>query len=168
MVKILLPLGRLQSPTIKMNLASPRYCISTFDPHLIAKYQSRFSDFDDKVISMHARDRSVREIHSHRCQSYVHVWTSPDCNRLDGSGSQLTTTADCQSVGSLSQALDQISGRQSYFPLKARPPPSPLALPLSGATLKQLLVCLQRVGVRATTAASKRKGLACPTQSSPS
>ena len=34
----------------------------TFDPKLIAKYQRRFPDFDDKIISMYARGMSV--VHS--------------------------------------------------------------------------------------------------------
>ena len=37
----------------------------TFDPKLIAKYQRRFPDFDDKIISMYARGMSTREIVGH-------------------------------------------------------------------------------------------------------
>ena len=33
----------------------------TFDPKLIAKYQRRFPDFDEKIISMYARGMTVRE-----------------------------------------------------------------------------------------------------------
>ena len=40
----------------------PRDRQSTFDPHLIAKYQRRFPGFDEKIISMYARGMSVREI----------------------------------------------------------------------------------------------------------
>ena len=35
---------------------------SSFDPHLIAKYQRRFRGFDEKIISMYARGTSVLEI----------------------------------------------------------------------------------------------------------
>ena len=34
----------------------------TFDPQLMANHQRRFQDFDDKIISMYAREMSVREI----------------------------------------------------------------------------------------------------------
>ena len=39
----------------KMRLTIPRDRSGTFDPKLIAKYQRRFPDFDDKIISMYAR-----------------------------------------------------------------------------------------------------------------
>ena len=35
--------------TSKMTLAIPRDRSGTFDPKLIAKYQRRFPDFDDKI-----------------------------------------------------------------------------------------------------------------------
>ena len=43
----------------------PRDRQSSFDPHLIAKYQRRFPGFDEKIISMYARGMSVREIVGH-------------------------------------------------------------------------------------------------------
>src|ERR1700733_8155651 len=48
--------------TSKMTLSSPRDRAGTFDPKLIAKYQRRFPDFDEKIISMYARGMTVREI----------------------------------------------------------------------------------------------------------
>ncbi len=51
--------------TSKVTLAVPRDRAGTFDPQLIAKYQRRFPDFDDKIISMYARGMSVREIRGH-------------------------------------------------------------------------------------------------------
>ena len=48
--------------TSKMTLAVPRDRAGSFDPKLIAKYQRRFPDFDDKIISMYARGMTVREI----------------------------------------------------------------------------------------------------------
>ena len=42
--------------TSKMTLAVPRDRAGTFDPKLIAKYQRRFPDFDNKIISMYARE----------------------------------------------------------------------------------------------------------------
>ena len=41
--------------TSKVRLDIPRDRAGTFDPQLIARYQRRFPDFDDKVISMYAR-----------------------------------------------------------------------------------------------------------------
>lgn len=38
--------------TLKMTLTIPRDRAGTFDPKLIAKYQRRFPDFDDKIISL--------------------------------------------------------------------------------------------------------------------
>jgi putative transposase len=50
---------------------------SSFDPHLIAKYQRRFPGFDEKIISMYARGMSVREIVGHLRDLYG-VDVSPD------------------------------------------------------------------------------------------
>ena len=44
-----------------MTLSVPRDRAGTFDPELIAKYQRRFPDFDNKIISMYARGMTVRE-----------------------------------------------------------------------------------------------------------
>ena len=52
-------------PAPEDELAVPRDRPATFDPKLIAKYQRRFPDFDDKIISMYARGMSVREIRGH-------------------------------------------------------------------------------------------------------
>ena len=62
--------------TSKMRLTIPRDRAGTFDPKLIAKYQRRFPDFDDKIISMYARGMSVREIRGHLEGSTIDV--SPD------------------------------------------------------------------------------------------
>jgi putative transposase len=57
--------------TSKMTtLAIPRDRAGTFDPQLIAKYQRRFPDFDDKIISMYARGMTVREIRGHLEELY--------------------------------------------------------------------------------------------------
>jgi putative transposase len=42
-----------------MRLSIPRDRAGSFDPKLIAKYQRRFPEFDDKIISMYARGMSV-------------------------------------------------------------------------------------------------------------
>ncbi len=63
--------------TSKMALSIPRDRSGTFDPKLIAKYQRRFPDFDDKIISMYARGMSVREIRGHLEELYG-IDASPD------------------------------------------------------------------------------------------
>jgi len=63
--------------TSKVTLAVPRDRAGTFDPKLIAKYQRRFPDFDDKIISMYARGMTVREIRGHLEELYG-IDVSPD------------------------------------------------------------------------------------------
>jgi len=61
----------------KVTLAVPRDRAGTFDPKLIAKYQRRFPDFDDKIVSMYARGMTVREIRGHLEDLYG-IEVSPD------------------------------------------------------------------------------------------
>ncbi len=61
----------------KVTLDIPRDRAGTFDPKLIAKYQRRFPDFDDKIISMYARGMTVREIRGHLEELYG-IDVSPD------------------------------------------------------------------------------------------
>jgi putative transposase len=63
--------------TSKLRVSVPRDRAGTFDPQLIAKYQRRFPDFDDKVISMYARGMTVREIRGHLEELYG-IDVSPD------------------------------------------------------------------------------------------
>lgn len=63
--------------TSKTTLSIPRDRAGTFDRKLIAKYQRRFPDFDEKIISMHARGMSVREIRAHLEELYG-IDVSPD------------------------------------------------------------------------------------------
>ena len=63
--------------TSKVTLAVPRDRAGTFDPKLIARYQRRFPDFDDKIISMYARGMTVREIRGHLEELYG-IDVSPD------------------------------------------------------------------------------------------
>src|SRR6202522_2270243 len=63
--------------TSKMTLSVPRDRAGTFDPKLIAKYQRRFPEFDDKIISMYARGMTVREIRGHLEELYS-IDVSPD------------------------------------------------------------------------------------------
>ncbi len=43
----------------------PRDRAGSFEPQLIAKHQTRWSGFDDKILSLYARGMTVREIQSH-------------------------------------------------------------------------------------------------------
>ena len=61
----------------KLTLEVPRDRQASFDPQLIGKYQRRFPDFDEKVISMYARGMSNREIVGHLRDLYG-VDVSPD------------------------------------------------------------------------------------------
>lgn len=63
--------------TSKVTLDVPRDRAGTFDPKLIAKYQRRFPDFDDKIVSMYARGMTVREIRGHLEELYG-IDVSPD------------------------------------------------------------------------------------------
>ncbi len=63
--------------TSKVTLDVPRDRAGTFDPKLIAKYQRRFPDFDDKIVSMYARGMTVREIRGHLEEIYG-IDVSPD------------------------------------------------------------------------------------------
>jgi putative transposase len=56
--------------TSRITLSVPRDREGSFDPQLIAKYQRRFPEFDDKIISMYARGLSVREIRGHLEELY--------------------------------------------------------------------------------------------------
>ena len=63
--------------TSKVTLDIPRDRSGTFDPQLIEKYQRRFPEFDNKIISMYARGMSVREIRGHLEDLYG-IDVSPD------------------------------------------------------------------------------------------
>lgn len=56
--------------TSKLELDIPRDRRGNFEPQLIAKYQRRFSGFDEKIVSMYARGMSVREIQGHLRELY--------------------------------------------------------------------------------------------------
>lgn len=65
------------SGTSQVTLDIPRDRAGTFDPKLIGKYQRRFPEFDNKVVSMYARGMSVREIRGHLEEIYG-IDVSPD------------------------------------------------------------------------------------------
>lgn len=49
----------------EMPLETPRDRKGTFEPKIIAKGQTRFTGFDDRIISMYSRGMSTREIQGH-------------------------------------------------------------------------------------------------------
>jgi putative transposase len=67
----------VRAGTSKGRLDIPRDRAGTFDPQLIAKYQRRFPDFDDKIVPMYARGMSTRSIRDHLEELYG-IDVSPD------------------------------------------------------------------------------------------
>ena len=51
-------------------LETPRDRNGTFEPQIVAKGQTRFTGFDDKIVSMYARGMSTREIQGHLEEIY--------------------------------------------------------------------------------------------------
>jgi len=54
----------------EMDLEVPRDRESSFDPQIVQKGQSRFTGFDDKIISMYARNMTTRDIQAHLKEMY--------------------------------------------------------------------------------------------------
>jgi len=54
----------------ELPLTIPRDRQGAFEPQLIAKHQTRWTGFDDKIISLYARGLSVREIQGHLEEMY--------------------------------------------------------------------------------------------------
>lgn len=51
-------------------LVIPRDRQGTFEPQIVSKHQTRWTGFDDKIISLYARGLTVREIQSHLEEMY--------------------------------------------------------------------------------------------------
>jgi putative transposase len=60
----------------ELDLETPRDRKATFDPKIVAKGQTRWTGFDDKIISMYARGMTTREIQGHLEEMY-HIEVSP-------------------------------------------------------------------------------------------
>jgi putative transposase len=58
-------------------ISVPRDRAGSFEPKLVAKGQTRFDGFDDKILSLYARGMSVREIQGHLLELYG-IEVSPD------------------------------------------------------------------------------------------
>jgi putative transposase len=60
----------------EIDLETPRDRNGSFEPKIVAKHQTRFTGFDDKILSMYARGMTTREIQAHLEEIY-HVEVSP-------------------------------------------------------------------------------------------
>jgi len=60
----------------RLPIAVPRDRNGTFEPRIIGKHQTRFTGFDENIISLYARGLSTREIQQHLEEIY-HVEVSP-------------------------------------------------------------------------------------------
>lgn len=61
---------RLKGNFGELELETPRDRNASFEPKIVPKGQSRFTGFDDKIISMYARGMSTREIQGHLEEIY--------------------------------------------------------------------------------------------------
>lgn len=48
----------------------PRDCVGTFEPQTITRHQARWCGFEGKILLLHARGMTVREIQSHLQKKY--------------------------------------------------------------------------------------------------
>jgi putative transposase len=54
----------------ELELETPRDRQASFEPKIVAKGQTRFTGFDDKIVSMYAQGMSTREIQGHLEEIY--------------------------------------------------------------------------------------------------
>jgi putative transposase len=54
----------------ELEIEVPRDRSSTFEPQILPKHQTRFTGFDDKIVSMYARGMTTREIEGHLKEIY--------------------------------------------------------------------------------------------------
>src|ERR1700682_103660 len=54
----------------EIDLETPRDRNGSFEPKIVAKHQTRFTGFDDKILSMYARGMTTREIEGHLQEMY--------------------------------------------------------------------------------------------------
>jgi CBS-domain-containing membrane protein len=90
----------------------------TFEPQIIAKHQTRWSGFDDKIISLYARGLSVREIQGHLEEMYG-AEVSPVMERMRWSGVRRVPLVDSAGVLvgiiSLDDILEKLSETLAYI-----------------------------------------------------
>ena len=103
--------------TSKVTLDIPRDRVGTFDPQLIAKYQRRFPDFDQKIISMYARDMTVREIRGHLQELYGTCTTSVTTGAMTSSWRRSATAAKTRKIRHLSTVPAAVRRKISAGPM---------------------------------------------------
>src|SRR5437764_14933067 len=54
----------------ELELETPRDRNASFEPKIVAKHQTRWTGFDDKILSMYARGMTTREIQAHLEEIY--------------------------------------------------------------------------------------------------
>ena len=54
----------------ELDLETPRDRNASFEPKIVAKGQTRWTGFDDKILSMYARGMTTREIQAHLAEIY--------------------------------------------------------------------------------------------------
>ena len=86
-----------------MEIEVPRDRVSTFEPLILPNHQTRFTGFDDKIISMYARGITTREIEGHLKEMYG-VEVSP------GLVSQVTEAVNEEVKTWQNRALEPIYG----------------------------------------------------------
>jgi putative transposase len=87
----------------ELEIEVPRDRASTFEPQILPKHQTRFTGFDDKIISLYARGMTTREIESHLKEIYG-VDVSP------GLVSQVTEAVSEEVKRWQSRALEPVYG----------------------------------------------------------
>ena len=91
----------LKDETGDLPVEIPRDREGTFDPKLIRKYQTRWPDFDDKIISMYARGMTTRDIQGH-VEDLYGVAISPELV------SRVTDTVTDEVTARQSRSLDMV------------------------------------------------------------
>lgn len=56
---------KLKGECGEMEVETPRDRNGSFEPKIVAKHQTRWTGFDDKILSMYARGMTTREIQAH-------------------------------------------------------------------------------------------------------
>ena len=131
----------------EIGITVPRDRAGSFEPQLIAKGQTRFDGFDDKILSLYARGMTVREIQGHLLELYG-TEVSPDLisrvthrgwqRKGSASGRQAARAAAhqsgrtrgggcCRDVGLLRVPAGALAAHQDQQPARAHPARDPAA-----------------------------------------
>src|ERR671932_93417 len=76
----------------EIDLETPRDRNGTFEPKIVGKHQTRWTGFDDKILSMYARGMTTREIQAHLEEIYgVEVSPTLISNVTDAISEEVTS-----------------------------------------------------------------------------